>query len=86
MSAEFHAGFQASGFAMGRAFAEVPVDDVALDSGCWPFVDEDGVGTGGFLLGIGVGVLTDSMKVDRGPGVSTVGLKPEYGRGAASHN
>ena len=77
MSAEFQAGFQASGFAMGRAFAEVPVEDVALDWGCWPLVDEDKVGAEGFLLGIGVGVLTDSMKVDRGPGVSTVGLKTE---------
>ena len=26
--------FQLSGFAMGRAFAEVPVEDVTLDWGC----------------------------------------------------
>ncbi len=84
MSAEFHAGFQASGFAIGRVFAEVPVEGVALD--CWPLVEEGKVGAGGFLLGIGVGVLTDSMKDERGPGVSTVGLKPVYGRGAASYN
>ena len=83
MSAGFHAGFQASGFAMGRAFAEVPVEDVVLDWGCWPLVEDDEVGAGRFLLGVGIGVLTDSMKVDRGPGVSTVGLKTEYGRGAA---
>ena len=34
MSAEFHAGFQASGFAMGRAFAEGAAEAVALDWGC----------------------------------------------------
>ena len=34
MSAEFHAGFQASGFAMGRAFVEGPTGVVALDWEC----------------------------------------------------
>ena len=35
--------FQLPGFAMGRAFAEVPVEDVALDWGCWPLVEVDEV-------------------------------------------
>ena len=43
MSAEFHAKFQASECAMGHAFAEVPVEDVALDWGRWPLVEEDDV-------------------------------------------
>ena len=43
MSAELHAKFQASGFSMDRAFAEVPVEDMALDWGCWPLVEEDEV-------------------------------------------
>ena len=34
MSAEFHAGFQTSGFAIGRAFAELPAEDAALDWSC----------------------------------------------------
>jgi len=79
MSAEFHAGFQASGFAMGRAFAKVPVEAVALDWDCWAEVEE------GFLLGIDAGVLMDSMKDERGPGVSTVGLRPVYGWEAVSY-
>jgi hypothetical protein len=43
------------------------------------------VGADGFLLGIGVGVLTDSMKDERGPGVSTVGLRPVYRCEAVSY-
>ena len=38
--------FQLSGFAMGRAFAEVTyslVEDVTLDWGCWPLVEVDEV-------------------------------------------
>ena len=44
------------------------------------------MGTDGLLLGIGVGALTDSMKEERGPGVSTIGLRPLYGRGAVTYD
>ena len=44
------------------------------------------MGADGLLLGIWVGVLTDSMKDERGPGVSTVGLRPVYGRGAVTYD
>ena len=44
------------------------------------------MGADELLLGIGVGVLTDSMKDERGPGVSTVGLRPVYGSGAVTYD
>jgi len=76
MSAGFHAGFQASRFDIGRAFADAPVEDVALDWDCWPLVAVDEVDADVFLLGSDAGVLMGSMKEERGPGVSTVGLRP----------
>ena len=61
---------------MGRVFAEEPVKGAALDWDCGPLVEEDGLNADALLLDNGVGVLTDSMKDERGPGVSTVGLGP----------